>query len=96
MKVSICLPVYEMKGKGSYFLNKALSSIAIQSHLPFEVVISDHSQSNELEKVILYWSQFLNIAYFRNENKIGSISANCNNCIQRSSGKILDFLFQSL
>ena len=94
MKVSICIPVYDMKGKGLSFLQRNLSSIFIQSLEPYEVVISDHSTDDSIEKLANEWKKFLNIKYFKNERGLGNISANLNNCIEKSEGEILDFMFQ--
>lgn len=94
-KISICIPVYGMKGKGSHYLHKLLSSVYLQSIKPDEIVISDHSDDYVLfDMLYKHWSSKFNIQYFRNENKVGSISANLNNCIEKSTGDIIDFMLQ--
>ena len=94
MKISVCIPTYGMKGKGAFYLHKNLSSIFMQTEVPYEVVISDHSIDDEVEKAALSWKDLLNIKYFRNSNKIGCISANLNNCMEKCSGDVLDFMLQ--
>jgi glycosyltransferase involved in cell wall biosynthesis len=94
MKISICIPTYGMKGKGAKYLNQNLASIAIQSIQPHEVIISDHSSDDIVEQEANKWKDILNIRYFRNTEKIGSISSNLNNCISKATGDIVDFMLQ--
>jgi glycosyltransferase involved in cell wall biosynthesis len=93
-KISICIPTYGMNGKGSYYLQKNLSSIFSQNLVPHEVIISDHSKDDAVQKTAESWKEFLPIRYFRNENKVGSISANLNNCLSKATGDIIDFMLQ--
>jgi glycosyltransferase involved in cell wall biosynthesis len=92
--VSICIPTYGMKGSGDFYLQKNLSSIFLQSRVPDEVIISDHSNDDIIENVAKRWEKFLNIKYYRNKNKVGTISANLNNCIEKSNCEIIDFMLQ--
>ena len=78
MKISICIPTYGMKGEGAKYLNQNLASITIQSLQPHEVIISDHSTDDLVEQEANRWKEILNIRYFRNGEKIGSISGNSN------------------
>jgi glycosyltransferase involved in cell wall biosynthesis len=94
MKISVCIPTYGMNGKGGYYLQQNLSSIMLQNVRPYEVVISDHSSDDSVEKVALQWKDYLNVKYVRNEEKVGVISANLNKCIELSSGDIIDFMLQ--
>lgn len=94
MKVTICIPTYGMNGEGSFYLQKNLSSIFLQTIKPHEVLISDHSTDDEVEKTAELWKSFLNIKYYRNDRKKGTISANLNNCIEKSEGDVLDFMLQ--
>jgi glycosyltransferase involved in cell wall biosynthesis len=94
-KVSICIPVYGMKGKGSHYLHKLLSSVYLQSKQPDEIVISDHSDDTVLfDMLYKHWASKFNIRYYKNENKVGCISANLNNCINKATGDIIDFMLQ--
>lgn len=93
-KVSVCIPAYSMKGQGTNFLQRNLSSIFVQSVQPYEVIISDHSLDRNLENVAESWKRFLNIKYLRNEQGRGSIAANLNNCIANATGDIIDYMFQ--
>ena len=82
-----------MKGKGSYYLQKNLSSILLQNRQPYEVIISDHSTDDEVKNTAEKWKEFLPIRYFREEN-IGIISSNLNNCVANATGDIIDFMLQ--
>jgi glycosyltransferase involved in cell wall biosynthesis len=93
MNVSICIPTYGMKGKGSYYLQKNLSSIFIQNRKPFEVIISDHSTDDDIKNLAERWKEFLPIKYFREEN-VGIISSNLNNCVANATGDVIDFMLQ--
>ena len=43
--VSVIIPCYEMFGKGAIHLSRSLEMLAAQTWKNFEVVISDHSQT---------------------------------------------------
>lgn len=95
MKVSICIPCYEMHGRGGDFLDFSLHKIRSQTHQDFEVVISDHSQNREVENVCeKHSSAGMNIKYLRNEVDRGNSSSNINNSISNSTGDIIKILFQ--
>ena len=51
MKVSICIPTYEMKGFGANYLDHSLSVLEKQTYQNFEVIISDHSTTPLIENV---------------------------------------------
>ena len=95
MKVSICIPCYEMHGKGGEFLSFNLSKILIQTYKDYEVIVSDHSISDLVKDVCdLYISLGMDIKYLRNELNRGNSSSNINNAISHSSGEIIKILFQ--
>ena len=94
-KVSICVPTYEFNGRGAFYLQRLLDSLAIQTYKNFEVVISDQSCDNQIFNLLLWNSHDLQIKYFRcdklpNEN----MSYNTNNAIKRATGDIIKPLFQ--
>lgn len=92
--LSIAIPTYEMKGLGTGFLDFSFNKLSNQSFKDFEIVISDHSRTDDIKNLCENWSNQLNIKYIRNENKIGSSSANINNAIKNSSGDWIKILFQ--
>lgn len=92
--LSICIPTYEMHGVGKDFLEFSFLKLKNQTFKDFEVIISDHSKDNEIEKLCEFWKDKLNIKYFRNMENIGSSSANINNAIKKASGEWIKILFQ--
>jgi len=95
MKISICIPCYEMHGLGGDFLSFSLDRILEQTHKDYEVVVSDHSQSDLIKNVCTNYESFgIDLKYIRNKNNLGNSSANINNAILNSSGEIIKILFQ--
>lgn len=98
-KVSICIPVYEMHGKGIPFLKVLLTSIVKQTYKNIEIVISDHSITDEIEKFIgLIKSDIIErnieIIYLKFTEMRGNSSANLNNAIKHANGNIIKPIFQ--
>jgi glycosyltransferase involved in cell wall biosynthesis len=98
-KVSICIPVYEMHGMGVQYLKDLLTSIKKQSYANIEIVISDHSVSDDIEKFVHEtFAEFVKrqtqILYYRFNEKRGNSSANMNNALKRASGQIIKPMFQ--
>jgi glycosyltransferase involved in cell wall biosynthesis len=94
MKVSIAIPVYEMRGSGIYFLKENLERIASQTFKDIEVVISDHSVGEEIRDLCEEYSKRIRICYFKNEEKRGNSSYNMNFAISRCTGDIVKFMMQ--
>ena len=95
MKISICIPCYEMHGKGGDFLSFSLEKILDQTHKDYEVIISDHSESDIIMDVCThYQSKGIDLKYLKNTQNRGNSSANINNAILNSSGEIIKILFQ--
>lgn len=82
-----------MCGVGSSFLEKNLQFLRDQTFKNFEVVISDHSISDDIKNVCSLFKD-LDIKYIRNEKDRGSSSANLNNAILNSKYDIIKFLMQ--
>ena len=92
MKISICIPTYEMGGRGASFLSRALESVKLQTVKDLEIVVSDHSKDNCVQQVCS--DSELNIKYLRNSKNRGSSSANINNALLNASGDYIKILFQ--
>jgi glycosyltransferase involved in cell wall biosynthesis len=96
--LSICIPCYEMGGRGSELLRKSLNMLLKQTLNKdlFEVVVSDHSIDEEIYKCCLsfHFHGNMNMTYIRNKENRGSMAANTNNCIKNSSGKYIKPLYQ--
>lgn len=92
--LSVCIPTYEMKGLGAKFLRKSFDILTIQTFKDFDVIISDHSEDNEIKKLCDEYADKLEIRYFKNTENRGSSSANINNCLKNATGKLIKILFQ--
>jgi glycosyltransferase involved in cell wall biosynthesis len=93
-KISIAIPTWETNGKGVEFLDDLLRTIEIQNFKYFEVVISDHSQNNDILNKCQEFNSKFDIKYFKNENNRGNGPANTNNAISKCSGEIIKIMFQ--
>lgn len=91
---SICIPTYEMNGRGVDYLRFSFDCLKNQTFLDFEVVVSDHSIENEIALLCEEYAKFLSITYFKNTFKRGSSSANINLAILNAKGLWLKILFQ--
>lgn len=91
---SIVIPAYEMKGRGSFFLNQSISKLHLQTFRNFEVIVSDQSSDREVENICSFWSDKINIKYYRSKALNRSFSSNTNNAIKKCSGKWIKFLCQ--
>ena len=84
-----------MHGKGGDFLDFNLEKILNQSYKNYEVVVSDHCESDLIKWVCdRSLSLGMDIKYLRNESSRGNSSANINNAILNSQGEIIKILFQ--
>lgn len=92
--ISICIPTYEMKGKGAEFLEFSFTRMFMQTYENFEVIVSDHSTTNVIEEVCKRWQSKLNIKHYYNENGRGMFPNNTNNAIRQASGDIIKILCQ--
>ena len=88
--ISICVPCYEMGGRGVEFLSELFKSIESQTYPNIEVVVSDHSENNDIE----YFCREKEIKYIHNREGGGSASNNTNRAIDMSMGSIIKPLFQ--
>lgn len=94
MKVSICIPTWEQYGRGVEFLENNLKIISKQTYTNFEVVISDHSTSNEIENICNSYSNRFDVKYIKNNINRGNSPANTNNSILNAKGDIIKIIFQ--
>ena len=94
MKVSICIPTYEMKGFGANYLDHSLSVLEKQTYQNFEVIISDHSTTPLIENVCKKYQSKFDIKHFYNDYGRGVSSCNINTAMKQSSGDVIKILFQ--
>lgn len=93
-EISIVIPTYEMYDFGADFLEFNFKKLKEQTFVNFEVVVSDHSKDDKIKELCKKYSNFLDIRYYRNLENLGNSSANINNAIKLSNGKIIKILFQ--
>ena len=91
--VSICIPVYNMHGRGVEFLKQALDSLQNQINKNFEIVVSDDSEDNLIEDFIRN-SSYNNLKYLKNISGKKGNSGNLNNAIREARYEIIKPLFQ--
>lgn len=91
---SIAIPTYEMHGFGAIFLEYSFDRLQKQTYKDFEILVSDHSKTDSIEKLCQKWKNTLSIKYIKNPYLVGNSSANLNNAINNSTGKWIKILFQ--
>lgn len=92
--ISVCIPTYEMAGKGAKFLAAALDSLKAQSFTDFEVVISDQSDTQEVADIGASYTGALTVRRLDYRDGPRQASANTNNAMRHASGNVLKILFQ--
>lgn len=93
MRFSIVIPTWEQHGKGNFFLNQLLNSISLQTFSNYEVVVSDHSSNDDIERIIKTFQHF-NIRYIKNPINKGNSPHNLNLALSHSKGDIIKIMFQ--
>ena len=98
MKISICIPTTELtysNGEimGPYMLNHLLNSISQQTYTNYEIIISDQSKTDVIEKECKNWTN-LNIKYYKNNSGYGSAAKKLNFAISKSNGEYIKPIFQ--
>jgi glycosyltransferase involved in cell wall biosynthesis len=91
---SIPIPTYEMSGYGASFLEHNLNKLKSQTFQDFEVVVTDHSKNDVIQNLCKEWANKLNLKYYRNEYKRGSLSANLNFAMSKCQGEWVKVVFQ--
>lgn len=89
-QLSVAIPCYEMYGEGAKFLKRNLDMLEKQSFKDFEVVISDNSDTEEIQNLISYYDLKFNYV----KNPLKGISQNTNRAIAESTGEIIKVLYQ--
>jgi glycosyltransferase involved in cell wall biosynthesis len=79
---SICIPAY----KNVHFVTRLLDSVASQSITDYEIIVSDDSPDDSVQKLVNDFKQLPNIRYFKNEPAAGT-PANWNLAINKATGK---------
>ncbi|NJX15033.1 glycosyltransferase family 2 protein [Tamlana crocina] len=88
--VSICIPTYN----GAEFLEEALNSAINQTYDNLEIIVSDDNSKDGTLKIIENYKSETNIPIQVYKHNPSGIGANWNNCIEKSNGDYIKFLFQ--
>ena len=92
--VSICVPAFELGGRGVPMLTKLFESVEMQTYKDYEVIVSDHSIDHEVYDLCRDWRLRMPVVYIPNERSRGSCEANLNNAIEHTRGKLIKPLLQ--
>jgi glycosyltransferase involved in cell wall biosynthesis len=93
-QVSICIPAYEMHGRGAEFLGQLFESLKQQTFKDFEVILSDHSRDSVIQQKCQKWTAVFPIRYLQNSVLRGNSSANLNNALNAATGDIIKPMHQ--
>lgn len=88
--VSICIPIYN----GEKYLEECLDSAIKQTYRPLEIVLSDDQSSDRSLEMVNSVSGRTDIPFHIHRHSPAGIGANWNNCVQKSNGEYIKFLFQ--
>lgn len=91
-KYSVLITSYECKGLGTSYLRENLNALFLQTYRPLEIIVSDHSQNEEIKTMIQ--KEFLGklnnieLLYDRYRENYGNPSENWNNAAKIASGEL--------
>ena len=87
--VSICIPTYNQ----TKFLKKTLDSILIQSYVNYEIIITDDSNTNDVENLVHDYLRIFNdkLIYFKNTESLGA-PKNWNHAMSLAKGRWIKIL----
>ncbi len=86
-KVSICIPAY----KQVEFLRKTLNSVLTQDFQDYELIVTDDSTDDSVEKLLTEFEFDGRLKYIRNAKSLGS-PANWNFSLQQATGDYIKIL----
>jgi len=86
-KVSICIPAYHQP----LLIKKAIESVLEQEYKDYEIIVTDDSKDDSVEKIVREYNGYNNIHYFKNEIQLGS-PRNWNESIKRAQGEYIKIL----
>ncbi len=85
--VSICIPTYNQ----TEFLRKNLDSVLIQSYSDYEIIITDDTPDDTVQRLIQEYDFGGKLRYFKNKKRLGS-PENWNEAIRHASGEYIKLL----
>lgn len=87
-KLSVAIPTHSML-LADYFFKRCLDSLWNQSFQDFEIVVTDNSEDDSIEKICEWYKT--GIRYYRNPNK--GMAQNTNEAIRCSEGEFIKILY---
>ena len=93
-QLAVCIPAYEMGGKGAAFLRHCLESLVVQRGCSFEVIVSDQCSDGSIRDVCASFSERLSIRRVDGTFVKRSASANLSVAIDSSRANTVKVLFQ--
>lgn len=88
--ISICVPTFN----GAQYIQECLNSISIQKYTNIEVIISDDSSNDETLTICSHFKKSVSFPVFIHTHIRNGMANNWNNCIEKSNGTFIKFLFQ--
>lgn len=85
--LSVCIPAY----KRTHYLKRLLQSLTEQSFRDFEVILSDDSNDDSVQKLAEEYSGLLPLSYYHNAKALGT-PANWNFAIGKAKGEWIKLL----
>lgn len=82
-----------MNGAGVKCIKQLLETIKAQKYDNYEVIISDHSDNDEIENTVKQFNKSNFYHFYNSENK-GSSSGNINNAIKLANSDFIKVMFQ--
>ena len=85
--VSICIPSYRQPK----LVKRCLNSILKQEHKNYEVIVTDDSPDNSVEKIVEKFEKMMNLQYLKNNKRKGT-PENWNYAMKFASGKYIKII----
>lgn len=92
--LSIRIPAYDMGGQGGKFLAASFDRLQTQSFTNFDVIVSDQSDTKDVENVCIAYGAHLDIKHSDFRRGVRTASANTNSALNLAGGDIVKVLFQ--
>jgi len=93
-KISVCIPTFEYGGSGKDCLEYSFEKLKEQTFKNFNVIISDSSNDDEIEKLCKEWQTNFEIKYIKSPEARGNPAKNMNISMKNADGEWIKILCQ--